>query len=311
VVGGRTASTTRPRLDLRANASAALAAVLLGASVVAARVAVREVPPLSLAVLRFGQAFLLLAGAMLVLAPEGLRVARRRLPLLALLGAVYFAAFPITFNTGLRFTEASRGALMLASMPIWSAVLGRLVGERLGGRQLAGVGLSVVGIGLAFAEPGWAAGGGAALLGDGLLLLTGLLGAVYGLLAKRALAVQGPATVTAYAMAFGTLLVLPWALVEGLAPAVGRLDGRVLAAVVFLGVPGGAVAFLLWTVALSRLAPTSVAVYVNLNPLVAALLGVLLLAERRSGLFVLGFAAVLGGVLLVNWPGRHAGREGG
>jgi drug/metabolite transporter (DMT)-like permease len=245
VRGGRTASTTRPRLDLRANASAALAAVLLGASVVAARVAVREVPPLSLAVLRFGQAFLLLAGAMLVLAPDRLRVARRRLPLLALLGAVYFAAFPVTFNTGLRFTEASRGALMLASMPIWSALLGRVVGERLDRRQLAGVGMSVVGIGLAFAEPGWAAGGGTALLGDGLLLLTGLLGAVYGLLAKRALTVHGPATVTAYAMLFGTLLVLPWALLEGLAPAVGRLDGRVLAAVLFLGVPGGAVAFLL------------------------------------------------------------------
>jgi hypothetical protein len=51
---------------------------------------------------------------MLVLAPDGLRVPRRRLPPLALLGAVFFAAFPVTFNTGLRFTEASRGALMLA-----------------------------------------------------------------------------------------------------------------------------------------------------------------------------------------------------
>jgi drug/metabolite transporter (DMT)-like permease len=47
-----------------------------------------------------------------------------------------------------------------------------------------------------------------------------------------------------------------------------------------------------------------VTVYINLNPLVAALLGVLLLAERRSGLFLLGFAAVVGGVLLVNWPDR-------
>jgi drug/metabolite transporter (DMT)-like permease len=63
-------------------------------------------------------------------------------------------------------------------------------------------------------------------------------------------------------------------------------------------------------VALSRLTPTRVAVYVNLNPLVAALLGVLLLAERRSGQFVLGFAAVLSGVLLVNWPGGRAGPEG-
>jgi drug/metabolite transporter (DMT)-like permease len=292
-------------VDLRANASAALAAVLLGASVVAVRVAVRDVPPLSLAVLRFGQGWLLITLALLALAPGRLRVPRRRLPLLALLGAVYFAAFPAAFNLGLRFTEASRGALMLATMPIWSALLGRVVGERLGRRQLAGVALSVLGIGLAFAEPGWAAGGPAALVGDGLLLVTGLLGAVYGLLAKRALAADAPATVTSYAMLFGTLLLLPWAFLEGLLPALGRLDGRLLAVVAFLGVPGGAVAFLLWTWALSRLTPTRVAVYVNLNPIVAALLGVLLLAERRSGLFVLGFVAVVGGVLLVNWPARR------
>lgn len=306
---GRRAAPVAPAavgaVDLRANASAALAAVLLGASVVAVRVAVREVPPLSLAVLRFGQGWLLLAVALLAFAPGRLRVARRRLPLLALLGAVFFAAFPVTFNVGLRFTEASRGALMLATMPIWSAVLGRVVGERLGRRQLAGVGLSVLGIGLAFAEPGWRGGGGAALAGDGLLLVTGLLGAVYGLLAKRALAVDPPATVTSYAMLFGTLLLLPAALAEGLVPTLGRLDGRLLAVVAFLGVPGGAIAFLLWTWALSRLTPTRVAVYVNLNPVVAAVLGVLLLAERRSGLFLLGFVAVVGGVLLVNWPVRR------
>jgi drug/metabolite transporter (DMT)-like permease len=164
----------------------------------------------------------------------------------------------------------------------------------------------VVGIGLAFAEPGTVIGGDAmSLLGDGLLLLTGLLGALYGLIAKRVLAVDNPATVTTYAMLIGTLILLPAALVEGLVPAVERLDGRLLGLVVFLGVLGGAVAFQLWTWALSRLTPTQVAVYVNLNPVVAALLGVVLLGERRSGLFVLGFVAVVAGVLLVNWPGRR------
>jgi drug/metabolite transporter (DMT)-like permease len=142
-------------------------------------------------------------------------------------------------------------------------------------------------------------------VGDGLLLLTGLLGALYGLLAKRVLAVDSPATVTTYAMLIGTVLLLPAAALEGLVPAVGRLDGRLLALVVFLGVLGGAAAFLLWTWPLSRLTPTQVAVYVNLNPVVAALLGALLLGERRSGLFLLGFAAVVAGVLLVNWPGRR------
>ena len=296
----------RPSADVRANASAALAAVLFGASVVAVRVAVRDVPPVSLAVLRFGQGGLLLAAILLVVAPRYLRTRWDRLLLFGLLGLVLFVLFPLTFNVGLRYTEASRGAVMLATMPIWSALLGRTVGERLTRLQFAGVALSVVGIGVAFVEPGRAVGGDPMrLVGDGLLLLTGLLGAVYGLLAKRVLAVDSPATVTTWAMLFGAVLLLPVAVVEGLFPAIGRLDGQLLGVVVFLGVLGGAAAFLLWTWALSRLTPTQVAVYVNLNPVVAALLGVVLLGERRSGLFLLGFTAVVAGVLLVNWPGRR------
>ena len=297
----------RPTADLRANASAALAAVLFGASVVAVRVAVRHVPPVSLAVLRFGQGGLLLAAILLVFAPRHLRTGWDRLLRFGLLGLVLFVLFPLTFNIGLQYTEASRGAVMLATMPIWSALLGRIIGEQLAGRQVVGVGFSVAGIALAFLEPGRVVGGDAmSLVGDGLLLLTGLLGALYGLIAKRVLAVDHAATVTTYAMLIGTLLLLPAAWVEGLVPAIGRLDWQLLGLVVFLGVLGGAVAFLLWTWALSRLTPTQVAVYVNLNPIVAALLAILLLGERRSALFLLGFAAVVTGVLLVNWPGDRA-----
>ncbi len=145
-------ATARP--GLAANAGAATAAVLFGASVVAVRVAVQEIPPLSLAVVRFGQAALLLVGALLLAAPARLRVQRGRLPLLVLLGAVLFTLFPVTFNAGLRWTEASRGALMLATMPLWSVWLARgVAGERLAGRQLAGVVVTVLGVALAFVEP--------------------------------------------------------------------------------------------------------------------------------------------------------------
>jgi drug/metabolite transporter (DMT)-like permease len=302
----RGVSTIRPavarRADMRANASAATAAVLFGASVVAVRVAVRDVPPISLAVLRIGQGGLLLAAILLVVAPDLLRVRWERLRLFALLGLVLFALFPLTFNIGLQYTEASRGAVMLATMPVWSALLGRIAGERLTGRQLLGVGLSVVGIALAFVEPGRAFDAVMSLVGDGLLLLTGLLGAVYGQVAKRILKVDSAATVTTYAMLCGALVLLPAAVVEGVVPAVGDLTWRLLGLVVFLGVLGGSAAFLLWTWALSRLTPTQVAVYVNLNPIVAALLAILLLGERRSLLFVAGFLAVVTGVLLANWP---------
>ena len=68
-----TPSRARQPADLRASASAATAAVLFGASVIAVRVAVREIPPVSLAVLRFGLGGLLLGGILLVTAPRSLR----------------------------------------------------------------------------------------------------------------------------------------------------------------------------------------------------------------------------------------------
>ena len=78
-----------------------------------------------------------------------------------------------------------------------------------------------------------------ALTGDGLMLLTALCGAIYGVLAQRML---------------------------------------------------------------TRLTPTQVAVYVNVNPIVAIILGAILLTEKLTGVFVVGFVAVVVGVLFVNWP---------
>jgi len=100
--------------------------------------------------------------------------------------------------------------------------------------------------------------------------------------------------------------------VEGLPSATTSLSGSTLGLVLFIAVLGGALAFYLWTAALSRLAPTQVAIYVNINPLVAASLGALLLHERLSFLFGVGFAAVVGGVLLVNRPsGARSGYRPG
>ncbi len=292
---------------LAANAAAFVAAVLFGSSVVAVRVAVQEVPPLSLAVLRFGQGGLLLVFVLLLIgARDLLRVRWHDLPLLLLLGAVLFTVFPVSFNASLRLIEASRGALILATIPLWSALLARIGrSERLAPRQLVGVFLSLGGVGLALAERGlgWQGGLGG-LAGDGLMLVTALCGAAYAVLAQRAFARYGALTVTAYAMVLGTLLLLPAALVEGLVVVLPQLDRQTLALLVFLGVFGGALGFYLWTFALTRLTPTQVAVYINLNPLVAMVLAAALLAERLTIVFAAGFGVVLLGVLLVNWPRR-------
>lgn len=285
-----------------ASAAAALAAILFGASVVAIRIAVRDIPPLTLAVLRFGQGSLVLFVALVAFRRDLLRIERRDLPYLALLGIIFYTIFPVTFNAGMRYVDASRAALLLATMPLWTIVVARVVvRERLTPRQIAGVVLSIAGVAIVMIDRHAIAGGtNNSVVGDLLLLATAVCGAIYNVLAKRMLGRYAALTVTFYAMAIGTLFLVPASLLEH-APSVAALSGQTLAVVIFVGVFGGALAFSLWTSALSRLSPTQVSVYINLNPMAATLLGATVLHERLSIFFAIGFAAVAAGVMIVNW----------
>ena len=102
-------------------------------------------------------------------------------------------------------------------------------------------------------------------------------------------------------MASGAAILTLVAIPEGLVSSIARLaDPTLLALVLFLGIPGGAVGFALWTMSLSRLTPTQVAVYLNVNPIVATALGAVLLSEPLTAGFLVGFALVGAGVLIVN-----------
>ncbi len=67
---------------------------------------------------------------------------------------------------------------------------------------------------------------------------------------------------------------------------------------------GGVVCFYLWIWALEHTMPSRVSIAVTLNPISAALLGALLLAEPLTGRLAAGLVAVVIGLALANWPAR-------
>src|SRR5436190_16355906 len=290
------------RENAAANAAAGVAAILFGASVVAVRIAVREVPPLTLALFRFGQGSLVLLVALVAFRRDLLRVDHRDLPYLALLGAIFFALFPVAFNLGMRSVDASHGALLLATMPLWTLIISRVVArDPLSGQQVIGVLTSLAGVAIVMADRSTATtGSGSSAFGNALLILTAICGATYNVLAKRMLGKYAGLTVTFYAMVIGTLLLAPAPFIENV-PDTNALAAETVAMVVFLGLFGGAIGFSLWTSALRRLSPTQVAVYINLNPISATLLAAAMLHEHLSGVFLIGFLAVAAGVMIVNW----------
>ena len=102
-------------------------------------------------------------------------------------------------------------------------------------------------------------------MGNGLVLLTALCGAMYGIMAPRMLRRYSPLAVTTYAMLFGTLPLSQVAAFEGARNLLAALNGSTVWLLLFLGVVCGAFGFLLWTPALAGLSPSQVAVYANMT----------------------------------------------
>jgi drug/metabolite transporter (DMT)-like permease len=77
-------------------------------------------------------------------------------------------------------------------------------------------------------------------------------------------------------------------------------------AVSYLGIVGSAVTFYLWAFALQRTTPTRVAISVTVNPLVASLMGVMLLNEPLRWNLVVGLLAVCVGIAIAVTQGSSA-----
>nr|WP_276330297.1 EamA family transporter [Actinomadura madurae] len=147
---------------------------------------------------------------------------------------------------------------------------------------VVGVGLVVIGPGAGLDPVGIVAG-----LGGAVSMATGVT------LTKRWGRPAGvsPLTLTGWLLSSGGLFLLPLTLVfEGI-PA--RVDAPAVAGYLWLATVGGVIAYMLWFRGIGRLPVTAAALLGLLSPLVAALLGVLLVGEAFTLVQVAGFALAI------------------
>jgi drug/metabolite transporter (DMT)-like permease len=90
-------------------------------------------------------------------------------------------------------------------------------------------------------------------------------------------------------------LILVGALTGSVA-ALGHLNAPQWIAGIYLGVGGGALAFILWVMALQRATPTRVASTMTVNPVAAGLLAALLVGEPITANLIVGLVAVFAGI---------------
>jgi drug/metabolite transporter (DMT)-like permease len=282
-----------------------LAIVLWGGSPVAGKLAVREIPPVTVGVLRYGAASLVLFALFGSRLPAWRELHRRERWLLVSVGALGTFLNHILFYVGLVLAPASHGAILSpTTSPIWTMLLAaRFGGERVTRAQILGMMLCLIGVVLV-ARPGSSAVAvtGMVLLGDGLLLMSGLAWGAYSFLTKVAMRRLSAMATLAYGMAIGSVLLVPVALLERPWGSLAGASFEAWGSVLYVTVAATLLASFWWSLAIQRVGAGRTAVIGNLTPVFGVLLSWAVLGERLTPPQFLGGLLTVAGVWVCQGP---------
>jgi drug/metabolite transporter (DMT)-like permease len=280
---------------------ATLAVVFWGGSFIATKIALRDVSPVTVVWLRFAIGVVIL-GAAVRLRRQISLPARRDLAYFALLGFLGITFHQWLQSTGLKTAQATTTAWIVATTPIFIALLGWLVlRERLRWLQAFGILLAAVGVLLVVTRGDLASlsAGSFGTPGDFLVMISALNWAVFSILSRRGLHTFQATLMMFYVMGFGwlftTLLLLA-------GPGLNEIPNLGLPGwlgVGFLGVFCSGLAYIFWYDALQALPVAQAGAFVYLEPFITLVIAAIVLGEVVTLISLLGGAVILLGVWMV------------
>jgi drug/metabolite transporter (DMT)-like permease len=285
-----------PRADLLL----LVANVVYATSYVVTRVALAAVPPATLALLRFVIGGLLLFALAARARPARPMTAGDRLRVV-LMGVVGFAGAAGLSHWGLALSTATNGALLIVVEPLTLLLLGPvLLNEHLSRREWLGAGCALIGATLVVVNgvpgvteqivPHWR--------GDLLLVLSGVAYAAYSLLGRPVLARHPALPVTASSILWGVPALVPLAALEWIGGWRPVWTAGTVVVTLYLAIVITALGYLIWNWALERTTAARAGIFVNVQPVVGAALGVVLLGEPLTAFTLAGGALVVVGLFL-------------
>jgi O-acetylserine/cysteine efflux transporter len=218
-------------------------------------------------------------------------------PLLLASGAIGYGGSVVLQNAGITRTSVTHAALLIGTTPVLVAVIAAFW-QRAVARPVAWVGFAVSLVGVVLIAGG--GGGGASAAGDGLVILSLLLGASFTVAQGRLLRGRDPVAVTAVQFVGAAAAALPFsAATEGL-PAAPHSLSVILITVALAA--GTLLPFTLFAYGQSRVSPEVAGAFLNIEPLVGAVAGIVVFADPFGLAQAVGGAAIIGGIALSMLP---------
>jgi drug/metabolite transporter (DMT)-like permease len=276
-----------------------LVMVLWAGNSIVARAIRFEVPPFTLAFLRW-------TGATLAVAPFAIRPLMRDWPAirqgwrpLLFLGLMGIGAFNGLLYSGLQYTTATNALLLQAAIPAAMVLCDRLFfGVRSSVWQIVGVSFSMLGV-MAIVFEGDAT---AAMrlhfgFGDALILISVVVWALYTVFLRVRPSIS-PTSFIAVTFSIGVLTMGPLAAMEMRAGETIAWSGPVVAAIVYVALLPSLFSYFIYNQATAVVGPASAGQAITLMPLFGAFIAAALLGERLHAFHFVGMVFILAGIAL-------------
>jgi drug/metabolite transporter (DMT)-like permease len=273
-----------------------------GASFIATKLVLREVSPATVVWLRFLIGVIILGAA--VFSRNQMALPNYKdLAYFALLGFIGITFHQWLQSTALQTSQAGTTAWIVATTPIYIALLGWLsLKEKLGWLRVAGIALATLGVLLVVTKGHLATlvQGSFGAPGDILILLSALNWAVFSVISRHALKNHPAARLMFFVMLFGWLFS---SILFFSGPGLRQVSQLTLngwLGIGFLGIFCSGLGYIFWYDGLQVIPASQVGVFLYLEPLVTVVVAAIVLGEPLLLATLLGGAIILLGVWLVN-----------
>lgn len=291
-------TNAQSKQQLLANLAILTTVIFWGISFISIKIAVSEVPPITMALIRF-----IIASAILFVIIKKLEPAtklakedRIRMLLAGFLGITLYFYFE---NSGVKMTTASNASLISSIIPIAAITLDMIIFKtRVSAIKLLGMGCAVAGAYLAVTANGQVDFNSATFKGNLFMVFAMLTWALYTLLSKSLQDKYSGLFLTTYQTLFGTLLLVPASLLEYKQWHLFSL--MAFCNILFLAVFCSAIGYFLYIYALRRLDVAITTLYMNLTPIVGVISGYLVLKETILPVQLLGGVLVIIVIIMIN-----------
>ncbi len=267
------------------------------------KIALRALPSVALVAFRVAGAALafILIGA--IRGRVG-RIQKRDWPLLVVSSLLGVVLNQWLFVKGLSLTTVINATLLGTTIPIFTLLVSiALRTDRASLRRILGILLSAGGV-VYLIGPGSVEFSSATRLGDLLIVTNSLCYGTYIAISKDLMTRYSALTVISWIFIVGSIATVPAAAINISHVPLANVSATVWVAIVYIVVVPTVGAYFLNAWALGRVPPSTVAVYIYLQPLIAFSLAPLLLGEKLNWRTIVAAVLIFAGVLVVTRRGR-------